>query len=246
MTNPSDGTPGAVIDQAPPVDQLPMEGAIPVVARVNLIPAIYARRVAVRTAKLAAVAAVMGALLVVALLWLVTWQKATSAQEDSCDAATFERTMLQTESARYSEVPVGVRRVALAQDQLQLAMGNEVRWSFLLNDLALTMPSGVGLDTLDVSVTTRCSPPTPPGDHGGPPTKRRTRQGRVRLGAGLHTTRSPTGWTRWPSSTPVEDPSWSRASRLDEGGADHGGQLLLHGRHHHRGPVRRYSKEEPP
>jgi Tfp pilus assembly protein PilN len=30
-------------------------------------------------------------------------------------------------------------------------MGNEVRWSFFLNDLALTMPSGVSLDTLQVT-----------------------------------------------------------------------------------------------
>ena len=35
--------------------------------------------------------------------------------------------------------------------QLRLAMGNEVRWSFFLNDLALTMPSGVSLDTLAVT-----------------------------------------------------------------------------------------------
>ena len=34
---------------------------------------------------------------------------------------------------------------------LRLAMGNEVRWSFFLNDLALTMPSGVSLDTLAVT-----------------------------------------------------------------------------------------------
>ena len=139
------------------------------VARVNLIPAIYARRAAVRTAKLAAVAAVMGALLVVALLWLVSWQKAASAQED-LDAATFERTMLQTESARYSEVPKVFDRVALAEDQLQFAMGNEVRWSFFLNDLALAMPAGVGLETLDVSVIGPAQPPTSP-TVGGPATK---------------------------------------------------------------------------
>ena len=31
-------------------------------------------------------------------------------------------------------------------------MGNEVRWSFFLNDLALTMPAGVSLDSLDATV----------------------------------------------------------------------------------------------
>ena len=31
-------------------------------------------------------------------------------------------------------------------------MGNEVRWSFFLNDLALTMPAGVSLTSLDASV----------------------------------------------------------------------------------------------
>jgi Tfp pilus assembly protein PilN len=55
---------------------------------------------------------------------------------------------LQAEALKYSDVPRVFAAVADAQGQLELAMGNEVRWSFFLNDLALTMPSGVSLDTL--------------------------------------------------------------------------------------------------
>jgi hypothetical protein len=74
-------------------------------------------------------------------------QKEALAQE-SLDAAMAERTLLQVEAARYADVPKVFAAVSDAQEQLQLAMGNEVRWSFFLNDLALTMPRGVSLDTL--------------------------------------------------------------------------------------------------
>jgi Tfp pilus assembly protein PilN len=90
-------------------------------------------------------------LLVAALLFLVSWQKAASAQE-RLDQATFQRTVLQTEASRYSGVPRVFEAVNSAQGQLVVAMGNEVRWSFFLNDLALTMPAGVSLDSLDATV----------------------------------------------------------------------------------------------
>ena len=59
-------------------------------------------------------------------------------------------------------------------------MGNEVRWSFFLNDLALTMPRGVSLETL--AVTSPEPGATPPGGRplvGGP----RTRGHRRALGS---------------------------------------------------------------
>ena len=92
----------------------------------------------------------MIALLLALLGWLIATQKESAAQE-SLDAATAERTLLTAEAAQYSEVPKVFSAVADAQAQLRLAMGNEVRWSFFLNDLALTMPSGVSLDTLAVT-----------------------------------------------------------------------------------------------
>lgn len=117
---------------------------------VNLLPATYARRAAVSRAKLFAAAAMGVAVLVSMLAWLITWQQATAAEERLA-AATDERTILQREAATYSHVPAVFNSIAAAERQLQVAMGNEVRWSFFLNDLALTMPSGVSLESLQVT-----------------------------------------------------------------------------------------------
>jgi len=129
------------------VEEVPTSDTVTVLAAVNLLPATYARRAAVRRAKIFAGIAVVIALLLALLGWLIATQKESAAQE-ALDAATAERALLQAEAAKYSDVPKVFAAVADAQGQLQLAMGNEVRWSFFLNDLALTMPSGVSLDTL--------------------------------------------------------------------------------------------------
>ncbi len=129
------------------VEEVPTSDVVTVLAAVNLLPATYARRAAVRRAKVFAAITVVVALLLALLGWLVATQKESAAQE-SLDAATAERALLQAEAAKYADVPKVFAAVADAQAQLRLAMGNEVRWSFFLNDLALTMPRGVSLDTL--------------------------------------------------------------------------------------------------
>lgn len=131
------------------VEEMPSEQVV-VLAAVNLLPQTYARRAAVKRAKVFAVVCVLLALLVAALGWLVAHQKEVAAQA-ALDAATAERTVLQAEANKYADVPRVFATVAAAEQQLELAMGNEVRWSFFLNDLALTMPSGVALDSLQVT-----------------------------------------------------------------------------------------------
>ena len=132
------------------VEEVPTSDTVTVLAAVNLLPKTYARRAAVKRAKVFAAIAVVIALLLALLGWLIATQKQSAAQE-SLDAATAERTLLTAEVAQYSEVPKVFSAVADARAQLRMAMGNEVRWSFFLNDLALTMPSGVSLDTLTVT-----------------------------------------------------------------------------------------------
>ena len=129
------------------VEEAPSANTVTVLAAVNLLPPTYARRAAVRRAKYFAAGAVLVALLLALLGWMVAWQKQTAAQE-GLDAATAERTLLTAEAAQYADVPRVFNAVADAKAQLQLAMANEVRWSFFLNDLALTMPRGVSLETL--------------------------------------------------------------------------------------------------
>ncbi len=131
-----------------------------------------------KRAKVFAASAVVVALLLGLLGWLVAWQKQTAAQE-ALDAATAQRAVLQAEAVKYSDVPRVFAAVADAQAQLELAMGNEVRWSFFLNDLALTMPSGVSLETLAADVARARGP----GTGGGPVVGRcRHRRGRRRQG----------------------------------------------------------------
>jgi Tfp pilus assembly protein PilN len=131
------------------VEELP-SAPVTVLAAVNLLPGTYARRAAVKRAKVFAAVCVLLALLVSALAYLVAHQKEVAAQAE-LEAATAERAALQAEAAKYSDVPRVFATVAAAEKQLELAMGNEVRWSFFLNDLALTMPSGVALDTLSLT-----------------------------------------------------------------------------------------------
>lgn len=130
----------------------PGPGMVPVslLPAVNLLPASYARRLALGRAKMTAAVAVGLAVLAVALGWLITSQQVSSAQE-RLDVATAERVALAREATRYAEVPRVFQSVAEAQSHLATAMGNEIRWSFFLNDLALTMPQGVALDALRVS-----------------------------------------------------------------------------------------------
>jgi Tfp pilus assembly protein PilN len=132
------------------VEDVPTSAEVTILASVNLLPSTYAKRAAVKKAKFFAAMAVLAALLISLFAWLVANQKEAAAQE-ALDAATAERALLQAEAAKYSDVPKVFATVAAAEDQLTLAMGNEVRWSFFLNDLALTMPSGVSLDTLQVT-----------------------------------------------------------------------------------------------
>jgi Tfp pilus assembly protein PilN len=121
-----------------------------VVPQVNLMPARFALAMKRRAAKMTALASVIAAALLLMLGWLITNQQRAAAQEE-LDFATSEVTALHSSAQQYADVPKVFAAVADAQLQLRTAMGNEVRWSFFLNDLALTMPTGVSLDSLDAT-----------------------------------------------------------------------------------------------
>ncbi len=134
--------PGDVLVEDPPSAE-----TVTILAAVNLLPRRYALRAKARRARVFAVVAVLVALAIAGVGWMAAWQKQATAQA-ALDTATAERALLEAEASRYSEVPRVFAAVAEARSQLALAMGNEVRWSFFLNDLALTMPRGVSLETL--------------------------------------------------------------------------------------------------
>lgn len=117
--------------------------------RVNLLPDEIAQAVRLRETKtmivvgLAVVAAGVGAVTYLAM------QDASGAQE-SVDTAQAANVQLQTEAAKYADVPAHYAKLQVAQNQLAVAMAPEVRYSYLLNDLSLTIPSGVWVHTVTI------------------------------------------------------------------------------------------------
>jgi Tfp pilus assembly protein PilN len=138
---------GAVTDEGAPsagpdISLLtPSSAAFP---RVDLTPGVIAEEAKVRRGKLFLVGAAAVSVGVVGALYMMAGQEVAAAQE-RLDAATARSAVLATQLAEYADVPKARAELAQAQSQQYTAMGGEVRWSFLLNDLALTMPRGASL-----------------------------------------------------------------------------------------------------
>ena len=133
------------------VEEVPTSDTVTVLAAVNLLPKTYAQRAAVKRAKIFAGIAVVIALLLALLGVADRHAEGERRARSRWTPRPLSARCSPPRRRRYSEVPKVFSAVADAQAQLRLAMGNEVRWSFFLNDLALTMPSGVSLDTLAVT-----------------------------------------------------------------------------------------------
>ncbi len=118
--------------------------------RVNLLPPEIAEEQRFRALRAVMLLVVVGAVVSVGALWYVAAQSVSSA-EDSLAAAQAQQTVLRAEAATYAEVPLVYAQVAAGEAALDLAMGNEIRYSFVLNDLSLTIPNDVSLSTIVVS-----------------------------------------------------------------------------------------------
>ena len=130
--------------------------------RVNLLPPEIEERRRLQTLKVALGATVLGSVGVVAALYLVAAGQVSSAQS-SLDQANAENTRLTQQVATYSDVPKTKAAVAAAQTQLSQAMGQEVRWSYFLNDLSLRLPANVWLTRLTITQNVDGSPSAPSG-----------------------------------------------------------------------------------
>jgi Tfp pilus assembly protein PilN len=76
-----------------------------------------------------------------------------SKAQDDLSANQAQTTVLQAKTAEFAEVPLVAGQVEAARAQLTQAMGQEIRWSYFLNDLSLSIPRHVWLDTMTVSTT---------------------------------------------------------------------------------------------
>jgi Tfp pilus assembly protein PilN len=115
--------------------------------RVNLLPPEIAESRRFRRIQLGLGGAVLGAVGIVALLYVAASSSVSSAQSD-LDTANAKHSSLQAETARYSQVTAIYGRAAAAQAMLTQAMGEEVRYSQLMNDLSLTVPENVWLKNI--------------------------------------------------------------------------------------------------
>lgn len=115
---------------------------VPVLPRVNLLPPeieVARRFHQVKTGLGVAALATVG---LVGLLYVSATSGVADAQAE-LDAETSTTAQLQTQAVAYRDVTAVYARAASAQEMLTQAMGTEVRWSRLLNDLSLTVPDNV-------------------------------------------------------------------------------------------------------
>lgn len=130
----------------------PMDAPAASFPRVNLIPEQIAREVQVRRARGVLVVAAAASVAVVGGLYMMAAGEVSSAQEQ-LDSAQARSAQLAAEAAKYADVPKVQAELVAAQTQQVTALGGEVRWSTILNNLALTMPSGASLTSLKGTVS---------------------------------------------------------------------------------------------
>jgi type IV pilus assembly protein PilN len=115
--------------------------------RVNLLPPEIAAASQLRRLQVLLGLLLLGVLAVVVMLFLWANGQVGSA-EDELTVAQAETANLESQIADYAKVPEVNAQVDAAQAALVTAMTPEIRWSFLMNDLSLTIPNSSRLTTM--------------------------------------------------------------------------------------------------
>lgn len=131
----------------------------PEMPRVNLMPPEIAEAARFRRFQLAMGGAVVGAIAVVAALYMSAHGSVTSAQQQLTDAQQ-QHTSLQAQRTQLQSVQDVYTQVAAKQTMLNTAMGDEIRWSAYLNDLSLRIPDHVWLTSIVATENTGTLPTT--------------------------------------------------------------------------------------
>ena len=115
--------------------------------RVNLLPPEIAAAAKLRHLKLMLGLLVLAAMVLVVLGYLFASSRVGGEEESLADAQA-AGAKLQADVATYAEVPQVLAEVDTAQVNLETAMTPEIRWSFYLNDLSLTIPRSTRLTSM--------------------------------------------------------------------------------------------------
>lgn len=118
--------------------------------KVDLLPPEIAEEAKFRTARLALAVGVAASVAVVGFLWYSAHSSVSGAQEE-LTSAQGQQTALQTEVTKFRDVPKAYADVQAAQAELTTAMGHEIRFSYVLNDLSMTIPGKVWLTNVGIS-----------------------------------------------------------------------------------------------
>jgi Tfp pilus assembly protein PilN len=114
--------------------------------RVNLLPPEISEGAKFRTAQIVMGLALVASFVVVGALWYLASGDESAAQ-DQLASGQSTAVSLQGQVAKYAQVPVVYAQRATAKAQLDQALSQEIRYSYVMNDLSLTMPAGVWLTT---------------------------------------------------------------------------------------------------
>ena len=108
--------------------------------RINLLPPEIEQAARLRKLQVLLGVLLLAVLGVVGLLF--TWANTqVSAANDSLTTAQAEGVQLQQQVDSYAKVPEVQAQVTSAEDALVTAMTPEIRWSYLMNDMSLAIPS---------------------------------------------------------------------------------------------------------
>ncbi|HET6816869.1 MAG TPA: PilN domain-containing protein [Mycobacteriales bacterium] len=137
----------------------PVVTGAPVMPRVNLMPPEIAEAARFRRFQLAMGGAVVGAVAIVAVLYMGAHGGVASAQKQLDDAKQ-QNLALEAQRSQLQSVQDIYTQVAAKQAMLSTAMGDEIRWSTYLNDLSLRIPDHVWLTNMTATQNSGALPTT--------------------------------------------------------------------------------------
>jgi Tfp pilus assembly protein PilN len=132
-------------------------GGLATLPRVNLLPPEIAEHRAFRRIQFGLGGAVAAAVVVLGFLVVAASNGVSDANEELA-ASQAENTSLRRQTAQYANVTALYAAAAAAQTQLATAMGDEIRFSQMMNDFSLAIPSTVWVTSLNLVATPPVAP----------------------------------------------------------------------------------------
>jgi Tfp pilus assembly protein PilN len=123
------------------------------VPRVNLMPPEIAEAERFRRLQLAMGAAVLASVVIVGGLYMHSKDGLSNAKADLANAQS-QNTALTSKLSSLNSVKATYAAVQTKRQLLDQAMGQEVRWSYVLNDLSMEMPPNVWLTGIAAAEST--------------------------------------------------------------------------------------------